>query len=437
MKELRKTMVFVMLLALGLKVGAQTSGEVVPKLELTLEQAKNYALDNNVKLQNAGLDVKMAEAKRWQAIATMLPQGNVKFDYQNMLGYEMVFGSMGGAAIAMPASGTLSATASMAISGSQIVGALLNNVAVEMSDISKKKTKQEVIYATTSIYMSILAMEQTTDLLEQNYSNLDDLYNITLNSVKVGAAEQTAADQISVQVSSLESAINSTKRNVQMLYSSLALQLGCGVDSEIVLTQKLDEILNIDEVMDLMFTQFDITQNYDYQLLSKNTQLAKQQVTLAAMDFVPSLTAAYVYSYKKYFSNKPTMNMTPPHMFMVSLNIPILSSGQRIMKVKEKKFAKLSAENTQKDTEDALQVQDKQLRFNLSTAYENYNTQKKNIDVSQRIFQSTTNKFEQGYASNLELTNASTTLLTAQSNYVAALLEIVNAHIALKQLLNK
>ena len=63
--------------------------------------------------------------------------------------------------------------------------------------------------------------------------------------------------------------------------------------------------------------------------------------------------------------------------------------------------------------------------------------QKLNIDVSQRVFESTSNKFEYGHASALELTNASMTLLTAQSDYVQAILSLVNAQIELKKLLNK
>ena len=50
---------------------------------------------------------------------------------------------------------------------------------------------------------------------------------------------------------------------------------------------------------------------------------------------------------------------------------------------------------------------------------------------------STSNKFEYGHASSLELTNASMTLLTAQSDYVQAILNLVNAQIELKKLLNK
>jgi outer membrane protein TolC len=87
--------------------------------------------------------------------------------------------------------------------------------------------------------------------------------------------------------------------------------------------------------------------------------------------------------------------------------------------------------------EDQLKVQDRQLRYNLRSHFENYETQQKNIEVSQRVFDNITNKYEQGYASSMDVTNSSINLITAQSNYIQAMLELVNAQIELENLLNK
>ena len=40
----------------------------------TLDEAMSYALEHNWDLQNSSLAVRQAEADRWGAIATMLPQ---------------------------------------------------------------------------------------------------------------------------------------------------------------------------------------------------------------------------------------------------------------------------------------------------------------------------------------------------------------------------
>jgi len=56
--------------------------------------------------------------------------------------------------------------------------------------------------------------------------------------------------------------------------------------------------------------------------------------------------------------------------------------------------------------------------------------------VAKRVFASTTNKYQWGTASNMELTSASNDLISAQSSYVQAVLTLVNAQVELEKFLN-
>ena len=116
--------------------------------------------------------------------------------------------------------------------------------------------------------------------------------------------------------------------------------------------------------------------------------------------------------------------------------MPLWSSAKRAAGVIEKKIALESAKNTLSETTDNLQIQYRQLCFNLSNAYETYITEKDNKEVSERVFASATNKYKYGAASNLELTNASNDLLNAQSAYIQAILSLVNAQVELENFLN-
>jgi outer membrane protein TolC len=401
---------------------------------LSLEEAKQYAIEHNRTVQNAGLSVKQAEAARWQSIASMLPQVSGSLDYTNMCGYEM---KLGGMPIPMNPTGNLGIQASMTIGGQQIVGSLISNLAIEMQDVAKAKTVQAIEANVTNVYVNILATTETVDLLRKNLGNLQSLYKMTQNAVEVGAAEQIDADQLSVQVASMESAINTTERAVEVLFSSLRLLLGVSADEVIDLTDDLDMILNADEAMKLLSTELVLEDNYDYALSKKQAELAKKQVTLKAMEYVPTVTGFYQYSAKTYFGQAEGMNMTPPNTVGVTLSVPIWSSGVRAAGVTEKKLAYQAAQNTLADTEDQLKVQDRQYRYDLVSAFDNYQIQKRNIDVTQRVFDNMAKKFEYGYASSLDVTNTSTNLISAQQNYIQALTSMVQAHVNLKNLLNK
>ena len=88
MKVYRKIMLFALVCAGA--IGMQAQG--TSALRLSLTEAQNYALEHNYSLQNAALEVRKAEATRWQTLSTMLPQVKAGFDYQNMCGYEMNLG---------------------------------------------------------------------------------------------------------------------------------------------------------------------------------------------------------------------------------------------------------------------------------------------------------------------------------------------------------
>lgn len=410
---------------------AQDSSNVV---SFTLDEAKKYALEHNRTIQNASYDVQKAEAGRWKAIASMLPQVSGTVSYNNMLGYEM---SMMGQKIPMDPYFDFGLTASMTLSGSQLLGVQVAKVAKQLSEIGVGKTDQVITSNIETSYVNILALETTVQLLEKNMGNMDSLYKMTLNAVRVGAAEQNAADQIAVQVASMRSAVNTTKRTIEVLYNTIHLMTGVPADKEIVLTQKLEEVINASSILELMGSDLDLKRNYDYQLQVKNTELSEKQLKLSKMAYVPSLTAFYSFDKKKYCSDKESMNMTPPNAVGLTLNVPIWSTGTRWADVRSAKMDYAKAQNNLEDTELQLTIQEKQLRYNLTSAFENYQIQTDNMDVMQRVFKSNTEKFKYGTISSMQLTTSSTELVSAQNTYISALLDMVSAHVELRNLLNK
>ncbi len=403
-------------------------------LQLSIKQAQDYAIEHNLNLQNSSLEIQKAEAQSWQVLASMLPQVSAGFDYQNYCGYKM---NLMGMSIPMNPVGTLGVTASFAVSGAQVVNAMLVDLAVNMADLKVKKDEQAIKSQVRQIYISILAMEQTMSLLDSSLLNLKKLYDIAEEAVKLGAAEQTASDQISVQVAAMHNTINSTKRSIEVLYNSLRLQMGSEVNDAIVLTDDLKTLLQIDVIKQLLDIQFDISNNYNYQLLLRNVELADKQITMAKVAYLPTLSAFYKYSYRTYFGASEGMNMTPPNLVGLSLNIPIWASGARMKKVAEAEISKQIVDNTLKNTQNALMIQYKQLHYNLTSALEDFELQNNNIEVTQRVFESILNKYKYGTASSMDVTTASSNLIAAHSTYVKSLLALFNAQIALEDLLNK
>ncbi len=425
--RLKKLTLVLVLASLGLSATAQQT------LRLSLAEAQQYAVEHSKTMLNADLDVKKAELERWKTLSSMLPSVKAGFDYQNMLGYEM---NMAGFSIPMNPTGTFSVTASVALTGSQIVGTMLQNLAMEMSDISRQQTEQTTRSQVKNVYVSILIMEETVGLLDSSLANLERLATTSQEAVNVGAAEQVDADKLQVQVATLSTSINSTRRSLQVLRNTLLLQLGADVNSTVELTTPIEQILNVEGAMAFLNESFNIEKNYSYQLLEKNEELAKKNVTMAWMDFLPTLSFYYQYSKKVYFGDEG-MNMTPPNMIGASISIPLLTIGTRYANIKSARIALQETQNSRQQAEDGLQVQYNQLRYDLASALETYDIQRRNLEVTQRVFANVTEKYKYGRASSLEVTTASNDIISAQNNYIQAVMNVISAQVALEDLLNK
>ena len=425
---------------------AQRTQDSVPSvLSLSLKEAQNYAVKQNRTLRNASLAVQEAYAQRWQTIAAMLPQVDGSYSYSNYLGYTATMSMPTGLPapndtrtidINMPNVGAFGVTASMGINGQGIVGALLNNVAIKMKKIALEKSENELRSSVMSAYVSVLALQSITGLLDSSLVNIQDLEQMTQNAVNVGAAEQTSADQIRVRVNTLKNNINAQKRNVELATNSLKVLLDVPVETELILTENMDEVLSPERVLNLLSADFAIENNLNYQMLQQQVELAKRNVHMAGWAYGPTVSLAYNFTDQHYYG-EGGMRMTPPNVIQVSVRMPLWSSGKRAAGVVEKKIALEEAKNTLSETTDNLEIQYRQLCFDLTNAYETYLNEKDNIDVTRRVFNSATEKFKWGATSNLELTNASNDLINAQSTYVQAMLSLIQAQSELEEFLNK
>ncbi len=406
-------------------------------LSLSLEDAMDYAIKQNRSLQNASLEVRKAHAQRWQTIAQLLPQADGTFGKNNMYDADWNEKTIQLNPLQPPMSmspWSLGITVSEGINAQAIVGVLLNNIAIEMQDITYQKTESDLRGDVLVSYTSVLVLQDVSNLLDSSLINMVSLAEQTKKMVEVGAAESTQYDQIAVKVNTLRNSVNASKRNLRLTQDALKVLLNVDGETELQLTNTLTEVLDLDKALSVLFESYDIRNNYDYQLLEKNVELAKKNVVMAGMAYLPTLAAFYKYT-GQYGNNVFTM-MSSPHTVGFTLSMPIWSSGKRAAAVNEKQVALKEAENTFSQTKDNLDIQYHNLRYTLVNNYETYLNVKDNTEVTQRVMKNIANKYQWGAASALEVTTASNDLITAQSSYVNAVMSLVQSAVELEKFLN-
>lgn len=222
-------------------------------------------------------------------------------------------------------------------------------------------------------------------------------------------------------------------RAVEMSYNLIRFQLGVDANTEIILTEKLESIINNINFGALLVDSFVLDNNPSYKILVTQEELSNKMMQLEKWNYAPVIVGFYSYNEKLLTTD---FDMNPRHIAGVSMKIPIFSSGMRNAKVQQKKIEFEKARNTRLMVEDQLLMQEKQYRYDLLNAYEQYELQKRSIEVAQRVYDKTELKYTHGVASSLELTQASDNLLKAQNNYVSAIMNLLQAKLNFDKLLN-
>lgn len=427
MNRFRQVFLIVFLMAECINLQAQNA------VNISLQEAKQYAIQFNKDLKKSGLSIAEAKYARWEAISAGLPQAKATYSYQNMLGYTLDFGPMGNIKMDPTSSVQIQAT-QLLFSANYGVGIKLAQLAEQMSVLSYKKSELDICKEVAESYHSILVTKELQKILGGNLINLKELQKKTLTMVQVGVTEQTNADLLSVQVASMENNIKSNERQLEVATNLLRLQLGLDANAEVNLTDNLESFINEDSITNLMVEPFNMQSNYNILLLNKSVQMAQKEVCMAKSNFLPTISGYYNFTHK---ISSSAFDTQPTDIVGITASMPLFTSGTNYSKVKQAKFKLQSAQLDKQNISDQLNIQGKQLRFNLKNAYETYSIQKQNIEVSTRVFQNISRKYEHGMASGLDLTNANNNLLSAEGNYISSIMQLLNAETELNNLLGK
>lgn len=404
-------------------------------ISLSLDSAIHYASQKNKTLINARYNSQKSREKVRETVATGLPQAEAGVSYNNYLGAEAEINLSEAAQPAVikfnPTSNFTFTANQLVFSGNYIIGLQIAKLVNQSSELSYQKTELEVKEQVTRAYFLVLVSERTVKIMEANKMNTQLIFEKTNNLAKAGMIEQTDADKLSVMVISIENSQKAAERQLEMAFNMLRLQLGLDANAKIKLITSLDEVSRQDRIASTLSGSFTLDNNFDYKLMTLQEQTSKKQIALERASYLPSLVGFYSYTEKLL---KPKFDMTPKNVVGLNLKIPLFSSGVRRAKVSQSKLNLLMTETSKDLLSQQLEIQEKQLRFNLNNLLEQYNNQKMNVEVAKEIYKKMSLKYEQGVVSSLELTSANNNYLSAESNFTNILFQLLDAEIALRKL---
>lgn len=434
-------------LSLSLFTGSISEAQQAPgELTLSLKEAQDYAILNNKMVLVARSDVQASKAAVWETISAALPQVNASGSFTDNLKLMTTllpgdfFGKPGEkvpVTFGSEFNSSASITANVLIFNAPLyIGIETTKLAQKLSEASLEKSELDTKESVSSAYFLILVAEKSLEILDRNIANLTETLKSTRAMFAAGMAEATDVDQMVSNVNMVENSKSSLERTTELNYNLLRFQLGVPPTTRITLTETLDNLTNEINVDALMAQEFDLKQNIDYRLVEGQENMSLLALKSQKASVLPTLAGFYDIGTNGMGDEISELQWFDNSMVGLQLSIPIFASGQRYASIKKARINLERAKTTKEMVTDQLLLQEKQFRYNLVNANLQYLSQKENVEVSERVYASTQNKYRQGMASSLDLTQANGLYLQAENNYVSALLNLLQTKIALDKLLN-
>ena len=268
-------------------------GQDIPS-SLSLQEAVDYALENNRQSKNAARDIDAAKQQKWETTATGLPQLDAKINYQNFLKQQIsvvpaeFFGGNPGefAQVIFGTKQNATATATLnqlLFDGSYLVGLQSAKVFLEISENAKVKTDLEVRKAVINAYGNVLISEESVSILEKNIVVVDQNLNEITKIYENGLEEQESVEQLQITLSNLKSNLTNVRRLRSIAYQMLNITLGIEFNATVKLTDDLETLAIRNISLNTLDIENNVETTIDYKIAANDTKSKELLLKLEKM----------------------------------------------------------------------------------------------------------------------------------------------------------
>ena len=420
---------------------------------LSLQACMDYAIKHNYQVKNASVDVSIQKAQNDQLVSAAYPRINGSAglsDYLNVPAFympnsEFVAGAPGYSKVSF----TPKYSSSASVSGSQVlfdpnifIALQARNTVMVMARQAGELTVESVKYNVYKAYNALVIAYRQYDIIKASLDYARSIEHDIKLIQQNGFAEKIDVERTSVQINNL--ATDSIRVQNLLTFSEqlLKFQMGMDINTPIVLTDTvLDERKR--EANGLLLDEKSYDKIPAYNVLQTQLKLNQYNLQRYKLAAYPSLMAvgSMGYSYSKISNAFSDVTTGPNYLFNsligLQLNVPIYNGHIRMKQITE---ARLSIEKTNNSIEGLKQGIDFQVassRTTLQNVILQLRSQRANMELADDVLELARRKYKAGVGSNLEVTQAQTDQLRAQTNYFGTLLDLVNAEADLKKALGQ
>lgn len=305
------------------------------------------------------------------------------------------------------------------------------------------KELQDIIVDVDEAYWNLVALYSKKKLAEGYKALVDKLEGDVEKLVKEGMA--TKADLLSVKVKVNEAGVTLIQVNNGIELSRMNLCRICGLDMNepVEVEDAIDEKnqnANIMGQVDMFSSKSDNlvqqaeSNRKELQALGLQNRIYDEKIKLARAEYLPkvALMGGYLASNPSVF-NSFERKMKGMWNVGITLNVPILTWGDRSYKVKSAKAEALMHRYETEEVKEKIELQVNQCRQKLQESMERYQTTLRSVDEAEENLRYANLGMKEGVITLSNVMEAQTAWLKAKSEWVNAQVDVRLANLYLRK----
>ncbi len=405
--------------------GSVPSQPVAGVLPLSLQDAIERGLKQNLGLLLSSSDVNSAAGQRWQALSAILPHLNAApfVDTSQVslaeFGFTFHFPSFSIPSAVGPFS-YFDARASLSDSVFDLSAINKTHAAterVESAQHTYKDARDLVVLSVGYSYLQTIAAEAQVDTAQAQVDTAQALYDQASDQVTAGTSPAIDGLRAQVELKTRQQQLIAAKNAVEIQKLSLARTIGLAPGQQFELTDKSPYTpfagITVDEALKRAYAS-----RSDFQAAQADVHAAEYAKRAAQAEHLPTLTANGDYGAA---AQLPGGSFNSVYDVKATLNIPIFNGN-----VAHGDIAVADAQLEQsRDRLENLRAQiDTDVRtalLNLQSSQDQVNVAQSNITLAEQTLTQARDRFSAGVTDTVEVVQAQESVATAHEDYISAL----------------
>jgi len=398
----------------------------------TLEECVNYALENNISIQQSALDQEVADIEESQALSNFLPNLNANSSYNINTGANI------NPATNQFENATFRSASGGISSGINIFSGLQNWKTLQRAKLNKiatsyqlEKMKDDISLFVANSFLQILAnRERLKVLLAQNEVTEENIEN---TSQLVDSGVLPEGDLLEIKATNATQLQQIIQAENDLFISKLGLAQTLQLENyETFDIVDIDYVLISEDILlnspkEIIEKAKDVVN--DVKIASSNLELAKKDVEIAKSNYFPTLSG--FVSYNARWSSSQSNPFTGEEITFVDqlylfdgtaiglrLNVPIFNQFNTRNNVKQRKINVERLENQEKQAILDLESTVYQAYNDALNAKKSYEAALKSEEARRLAFNYAKERYEVGLSNAFDLNQSQTQFDNAQSDVI-------------------